>query len=338
MIAVILIGGLGTRLRPLTVRTPKPLLPVLNRPFIEYQLSMLRSQGIKDVLLCSSYRAEDFRRALGNGRSLGLRLRYVEEKVPLGTGGAVKNAESLIKRSGTALVLNGDVLNTFDLRAFQRFHRARKALATIALTEVMDPTHYGLVRTDKSGRIVQFIEKPSADEVVVPTINAGAYLFEPAALALIPPDQPYSLERGLFPELLSARGFFGYRTESYWIDIGTVQNYLRVHLDMLGGRTNLEPRALKRSLDGGKVLIGAKTSIAAGVRFSGHVSIGGGCRIGPGAMLKDCVVLDGSVIGENARIEGSVIGSRCRIGRQSAVVGAGAVAGGSRLEPYTRIG
>lgn len=339
MKAVILIGGMGTRLRPFTLDTPKPLLPVMNRPFLEYQFQILSRHGVREVVLCTSYRAETFRRAFGDGRRLGLKLSYVRERIPLGTGGALKNAEHLLKK--TTLVLNGDVLNAFDIGAFLKFHRSRKAEISIALTRVKDPTRYGLVLTDDKGMVRRFLEKPSWDEVVTNSINAGAYLFEPSVFDHIPAGKPYSLERGLFPERLAAGArIAGYVSPGYWIDIGSVEAYLQVHLDLLRGLTPFKPGPRARpfkNLDGARVTAGPGTTAAPFTRFSGAVSLGAKVRIGRGAQLSDCVVLDGAVIGDGSRLERCVVGPRARIGTHSTLGAGTALAGGSAVGDYSQI-
>ena len=340
MKAAILIGGQGTRLRPFTLETPKPLLPVLNRPFLEYQFRVLRAHGVREAVLCTSYRASDFRRAFGDGRRLGLKLSYVRETMPLGTGGALKNAEKYLG-GGTALVLNGDVLNAFDLSAFLRFHRARRAEISIALSRVKDPTQYGLVLTDERGCVRRFLEKPSWDEVETNTINAGAYLFEPPAFAHIPAGKTYSLERGLFPERLAAGAKLGgWVAPGYWIDIGTVEKYLQVHLDILEGRAPFKPgpgaRALK-GVEGAKVAAGAGLRLAPFARFSGCVSLGRGVSIGRGASLTDCVVLDGASIGDGARLERCIVGAHARVGTHAILGPGAALAGGSTVGDYSQL-
>ncbi len=338
MKAAILIGGRGTRLRPFTLDAPKPLLPVLNRPFLEYQFQVLRAHGVREAVLCTSYRASDFRRVFGDGRRLGLKLRYARERLPLGTGGALKNAEPFL-RDGTALVLNGDVLNAFDLSAFLRFHRSRRAEISIALTRVKDPTQYGLVLTDDKGRVRRFLEKPSWDEVESNAINAGAYLFEPGAFDHIPPGKTYSLERGLFPERLAAGATLaGWIAPGYWIDIGTVDKYLQVHLDILEGRAPFKPGESARPLKGlspARVVSGPGVRIAPFARFGGAVSLGRGVSVGRGAQLSDCVVLDGVRIGDGARLERCVVGARARVGTHAVLGPGAALAGGSRVGDYS---
>ncbi len=339
MKAAILIGGQGTRLRPFTLDTPKPLLSVINRPFLEYQFRILRSHGVREIVLCTSYRAEDFRRAFGTGQRLGVKLRYVRETIPLGTGGALKNAEKHLAGS-TSLILNGDVLNAFDIRAFLAFHRARRAEISIALTRVKDPTMYGLVLTDDKGYVKRFLEKPSWDEVETNTINAGAYLFEPSVFTHLPPGKTYSLERGLFPERLADNARLGgWVAPGYWIDIGTVEKYLQVHLDILEGRTPFKPlgnRALK-GVDGARVVACGKVTVAPFARFSGAVSLGRGVRIGRGAQLSDCVVLDGAHIGDGARLDRCVVGAQARVGTHATLGVGTALAGGSRVGDYSQL-
>lgn len=352
MQAVILIGGKGTRLRPFTIDTPKPLLPVLNRPFLHYQFEVLKAHGVREAVLCTAYQADAFRRSLG-ARTLGLRLRYIEERQPLGTGGALKNAEPLLRRGEPVLVLNGDVLNTLDVTAFLKSHRQKEAEVSIALTRVKDPTLYGLVRTESSGRIREFLEKPSWDEIDSNTINAGAYLFDWSVLSAIPPGVPYSLERQLFPHLLAEkRRLFGFVTSGYWIDIGTVERYRQVHLDIIAGGTPFRPQGTQRrpglwtgpgvrlgefALEGRatRVVLGAGAAVADFARFSGSVCVGPRCVIGKGAWLEDCVVLEGTRVGEGARLSRCVVGSRCRIGAQAQLGEDAALAGGSLVHSFS---
>jgi mannose-1-phosphate guanylyltransferase len=233
--AILLIGGLGTRLRPLTLTTPKPLLPILDRPFLEYQLNFLRRQGFDDVVLCTAYRAEDFRQALQDGRDHGVRIAYVHEDTPLGTVGAIKNAEPHV--TGPTLICNGDILMNLDLRALADFHARKQAQATIALTEVADPSAFGVVDMDKEGRVLQFIEKPAPGTAPSNLINAGAYIFQPEVFAMIPKNTVYSVERGLFPAMLAAgHPLYAKRLEGYWLDVGTLEKYQQAQKDVAEGR------------------------------------------------------------------------------------------------------
>ena len=359
MKALILTGGQGLRLRPFSCRTPKPLLPVANIPFLLHQFRLLRRHGVREAVLATAYRPEAFRRAFGNGSRFGLRLSYSYERTPLGTGGAVRNAAAAAGPAGTILVLNGDILNALDLSAFLRAHRRKQADVSIALVRVPDPTLYGLVETGRDGKILRFLEKPSRDEVTRSTVNAGAYLFEPSAVERIPPGTPYSLERGLFPALLEiGRPLYGFVTNGYWMDIGTVEKYLRVHLDILAGAADdaapFADRLLRRRgailleknarvsagavHDGkGRVLVGAGAAVGAGVRFSGSVCIGPRCVIERGALLSDCVVLAGSRIGEGARLSGCVVGHGCVIEPNASIGPGRALADGSRVNGFSQL-
>jgi mannose-1-phosphate guanylyltransferase len=350
--AVVLAGGQGTRLRPLTLARAKPVVPLLNRPFLAYQLSLLREHGVTDVILSCSYRVEDVERALGDGRDLGVRLRYVVEKEPLGTGGGVRNAADLT--SGRVFVLNGDVLTDVDLTAMRRFHEARGSRTTIYLAPVEDPRAYGLVETDASGRIERFREKPGADEVVTTNlINAGVYLLDAALLQRMPPDRPVSIEREFFPGLI-ADGVpcFGWAPETYWRDIGNPAAYLAAQIDLLQGRvkTPLTPTGDPR--DGSWVAGG--TRVPSGVRviapslIGDNVTLGAGCQIGPLAVIGDgCAVASGARIersvlwervevGANAVVQDSVVGSDARI-TAHAVVGPGAVLESGAAFPGDRL-
>lgn len=352
MRALILTGGLGTRLRPLTTTLPKPVLPVVNKPFLEHQIGDLRRQGVREVLLATGYKPKAFALAFGDGRRLGVKLSYAAETRPLGTGGAVRHAAAFFK--GTTLVLNGDVLQQLDLKAFLSRHASARAEASISLTRVADPTQFGLVELNRGGLVRRFLEKPSPEEVTCDTINAGAYLFEPAVLELIPPGVLYSLERGLFPELLKRRRrLAGWVSHGYWLDIGTLDKYLQAHLDGLGGAWPLPLAGLRRrgpyllergaqlgprtSHEGpGRVLVGAGASVGPGVRFSGSVCLGPGARVSAGAWLGDCVVLADASVGADARLERCIVGRRCRIGA-GAVVGPGRALGdGTVLAPFSR--
>jgi mannose-1-phosphate guanylyltransferase len=352
MQAVILIGGLGSRLRPLTCDIPKPLLPLVNRPCLEYQFNILKSHGIRDVILCTSYRQEIFRHTLRDGRRHGMRLSYVHEPRPLGTGGALRNAARLIK--GPSLVLNGDVLNALDVAAFLRFHKKKRADISIALTRVKDPTQFGLVETDDSSRIRRFVEKPSWDEIRTNTVNAGTYVFERGIIDLIPAGINHSLERSLFPLLLQQhKRLFGFIMTGYWIDIGTVEKYLQVHADILKraapfpiaadrvragvhlGRGVKLGRQLTLATGSGRIVLGARSRIADFARLYGPVSIGPSCSIGQGAQLENCVVLEGARIGEGAQLKGCVVGGGSRVGAGSSVTGKTVLAAGSTVKPYS---
>jgi len=240
MKAILLIGGLGTRLHPLTLTTPKPLLPILDQPFLAYQLDFLRRQGFRDIVLCTAYRAEDFRLVIGDGARYGVQVSYVHEESPLGTGGAIKNAEPHI--DGPVLICNGDILMSLNLRELSDVHKRKKALATIALTKVDDPSAFGVVEIDVDGRVQRFVEKPAPGETSSHTINAGAYIFEKKVFAMIPPGVPCSVEREVFPTMLAEnQPFYGKELSGYWLDVGTLEKYQQAQQDVASGRYPYSP-------------------------------------------------------------------------------------------------
>src|SRR5688500_10817816 len=243
MKAILLAGGMGTRLRPLTAHTPKPIVPIFNRPFLYYQLDLLRKiPEIDEVILSLNYQPRRIEEIFGDGADLGLRIRYVVEPQPLGTAGAIKYAEEFLTDS--VVVFNGDVLTEVDLASVIRLHRERKAKATIVLTPVDNPTAYGLVETDADGNVKRFLEKPKADEITCDTINAGIYVLEPETFDRIPAATNWSIERSYFPSLVD-RGetFVAFTYRGYWIDIGTPEKYVQVHRDIMDGRYVAPPFA-----------------------------------------------------------------------------------------------
>jgi len=311
--AVILAGGQGTRLRPLTLARAKPVVPLLNRPFLAFQLALLREHGVTDVILACSYRVDDVRAALGDASQLGVRLRYVVEKEPLGTGGGVRNAADLV--AGTVFVFNGDVLTDVDLSAMQRFHAERGSRATIFLTRVADPRQYGLVELDADSRLARFREKPAATETITTdTVNAGVYLLDAALIRRIPGDRPVSIEREFFPALIADRvPSYGWCAPAYWRDIGSPAAYREAQMDLLEGRARmlLSPAG---AWDGGSWRA-AGGSVASDARvvppavLGARVTLHPRCQVGPAA-----VIGDGSTIGPDARVEGAVLWERVEVG------------------------
>jgi NDP-sugar pyrophosphorylase family protein len=344
--AVILAGGQGTRLRPLTLARAKPVVPLLNRPFLAYQLALLAQHGVADVLLSCQYRVEDLKSALGEA-SLGVRLRYVVEPAPLGTGGGVRNAADLA--AGLVFVLNGDVLTDADLTAMLDHHEARGARVTIALARVADPRQYGLVETAASGRIERFREKPGADEpITTDTINAGIYLIDAALLHRMPAGRAVSIEREFFPAVI-ADGVpcYGWTLSGYWRDIGSPAAYREAQMDLLDGRVRTPLRPAGNHRDGvwieaeativpGAVLrspavLGAGVHLEAGARVGPHAVLGAGTRVGPGASVEGSVLWEDVVVEAGAALAGCVVGPGARIG-------AGArLAAGTVVEPGARI-
>jgi mannose-1-phosphate guanylyltransferase len=346
MKAVILLGGLGTRLKPFTLERPKPLLPIQNRPFISYQLDQLKKHGVRDVVLALGYRAAHFRRHLGSGRAWGMRFTYSLEKSPLGTGGAIRKALPFL--SGPAFVLNGDALCSVDFTALAKIHRDKRADATLTLVSVDDPSAFGLIETEPDGRIRRFVEKPSPDQITVDTINAGFYLLEPSVVRSIPAGRAVSVEREVFPKL-AGQGFRvqSYLHRGYWADIGTLKSYWQTHMDLLesgalDGLASVQADGNRRAGRGirvhrtakipGSALIGDRCRVGARVVFEGRVCLGPRCVVEEDARLADCVIHEDTVIGARSRVERSLIGRICRIGPDCRV-GPGSVLGDRAMLP-----
>ena len=346
MQALILAGGKGTRLRPLTVYTPKPIVPVVNRPFLLYQIDVLREAGITDITLSLSYQPDKIQQILGNGSEYGVTLRYITEPSPMGTGGAYKFAADTL--GGTTVVFNGDILTNVDIAKLVEFHQSKNAAATIALTPVDDPTRYGLVQVGKGAKVERFVEKPKPDEIEslkINTINAGVYILEPSILDLIPKDTNKSFEYDVFPEILTRElPFFAYvMKDEYWLDIGTPASYLTAHHDFLSGKisgfeltkTNGSDVATRSEIDE-LSFIGDGCVIKPGVRIVNSV-IGAGVHIEEKALIENSVIWSHTRISSSAEISNSIIGRSCHIGR-NAVVGAGTVLGDkTSLTDYTKV-
>jgi mannose-1-phosphate guanylyltransferase len=345
MQALILAGGKGTRLRPLTVYTPKPIVPICNRPFLLYQIETLRAAGITDITLSLSYQPSKIEQLLGDGSDYGVRLKYTTEPQPMGTAGAYKFAAEYI--SEPTIVFNGDVLTDLDLEKVIDEHKRHGAAATIVLTPVEDPSSFGVVETDDDSRVLRFIEKPAPGTAPSNNINAGTYVLEPHVLDLVPAGENYSFEYQLFPDLLK-RGekFYAHVPEkTYWLDIGTPARYLQAHHDLLAGLVrNVQLKERRSDFDS-----------ATAAEIDERSFIGEGCTIKPGAQVINSVLGEGVFIEEKARVENSIIwahtrvnagaqvssaivGRSCYIGR-SAQVGAGAVLGDkTSLTDYTQTG
>jgi NDP-sugar pyrophosphorylase family protein len=331
MKAILLAGGKGTRLRPLTIHTPKPIVPIFDRPFLQFQLDLLkRVPEIDEVILSLNYQPRRIEEMFGDGGDSGLGLKYVVEPAPLGTAGAVRYAGESLRES--VVVFNGDVLTEVDLGAVIALHRERRAKATIVLTPVENPRAYGLVETDAHGNIQRFLEKPGEDEITCNTINAGIYVLEPDTFDRIPADTPWSIERSYFPSLIE-RGetFVAYVYGGYWIDIGTPEKYRQVHRDIMDGRYQAAPFAGVNS----GVCVASTARVETGARleapcFVDHDAvIKGGAVIGPYSVIgRHCHVeehatVDGSIIwadgriGQEAVVRHSLLGRHCHVGRSA---------------------
>jgi mannose-1-phosphate guanylyltransferase len=325
--AVILVGGEGTRLRPLTYHTPKPMVPVLNLPFLEHVIRNLKEHNITEIVMAQFYLPASMREYFGDGSKFGVKLYYVMEEKPLGSAGAVKNVEDFL--DGTFFVLNGDIIHNRDFTAILKFHRRHRAKVTIVLTPVADPTQYGVVETDTNNRVKRFLEKPKAEEVTTNMINAGTWVVEPEILQRIPPDTKCSFERDVFPQMLADKvPFYAYVTDNYWMDTGTPENYIQLHRDILNGKhegyaVDEEVMIGKRCrIDAsakfkGKVVIGDNCKVGKGVKFTGPVIIGPNCRIGENTTITDSVLWHDDDIGNNVKIKSSILADNCKIGDES---------------------
>jgi mannose-1-phosphate guanylyltransferase len=358
MQAVILVGGEGTRLRPLTSTVPKPVVPLVDRPFIVYMLEWLRAHGVDDVVMSCGFLATSVRNVLGDGSAFGLRLRFVEEPEPRGTGGALKYAEELL--DDRFLMLNGDVLTDLDLTAQIAQHEATGATGTLALVPVPDPSAYGLVRLHDDGAVREFVEKPRPDEIDTNLISAGAYVLERSVLDLIPPDRQVSIEREVWPRLVGD-GLYGFAADAYWLDIGTPERYLQGTFDILEG--NVRTGVIERLGDDyvavdatgieGRVippaLVERDCTIAAGAHVGSLVVLGQGVSVGHGSVIERSVVLQGAEVGAGCTLRDCVVAAGARVGDGTeisggAVLGEGVTVGGGnvlthglRLAPQVRL-
>jgi mannose-1-phosphate guanylyltransferase len=337
MQALILAGGEGTRLRPLTSTMPKPVVPLVGRPFISYMLEWLHSHGVDDVILSCGFMADGVRDVLGDGSGLGIRLRYLEEPEPLGTGGALKYAEDLLAER--FYMLNGDVLTDIDLTEQLAQHERTGARATLALIPVEDPSAYGLVRRREDLSVREFLEKPGSDHLDTNLINAGAYIIEREVLAEMPPaGSNVSIERQVFPALVG-RGLFGYEASGYWLDIGTPARYLQATFDILEGNVMTEVgRQLGASglalVDGAQIdgrvvapaLVGRDCIVGARAIVGGRTVLGRGVTVADGAHVESSVLLDGASVGMRATVSSSIIGPHVSIGA-GCHIGGGVVLG-----------
>ncbi|MFC0847980.1 sugar phosphate nucleotidyltransferase [Streptomyces noboritoensis] len=329
--AILLVGGKGTRLRPLTVHTPKPMIPAAGVPFLTHQLARARAAGVEHIVLATSYLAEVFEPYFGDGSELGLHLEYVTEVEPLGTGGAIRNVASRL-RSGPddpVLIFNGDILTGLDIRALVDTHASSGADVSLHLTRVPDPRAFGLVPTDADGRVQAFLEKPQTpEEIVTDQINAGAYVFRRSVIDEIPTGRPVSVERETFPGLLSSGAHLqGMVDSTYWLDLGTPQAFVRGSADLVQGRAP-SPAVPGRCgdrlvLPGATVAPDAK--LTGGTVVGERAVIGAGARISGTTVLADAVIEPGAVITDSLIGAGAVIGARCVLA--GAVVGDGATVG-----------
>lgn len=309
MIAVVLVGGLGTRLRPLTWHTPKQMLPVVDRPMIEWVLAGLARHGVDRAVLSLGYRPDAFQEAYPSGRCAGVELHYAVEPEPLDTAGAIRFAALDADVTERFVVCNGDVLTDLDVSALVAFHAERAAEATIALHQVDDPSRYGVVPTDATGRVEAFVEKPPPGEAPTDLINAGTYVLEPSVLGRIAPGRRVSIERETFPALVAEATLYAMDDRgAYWLDTGTPAAYLQAQIDVLDGRRGSAPSGI----DASAVLDGSASVTRSVLRL--------GVTVEAGATVRDSILLDGAHVGRDAQVERAIIG-------RGACIGAGAIVG-----------
>jgi mannose-1-phosphate guanylyltransferase len=345
--AVVLVGGTGTRLRPLTLTVPKQVLPIVEVPMIERVLAYLEPHGVDEAILSLGYLHGAFTALFPEGRAGDVRLTYAVEPEPLDTAGAVGFAARYAGVSERFLVVNGDVLTDLDITAMVAFHQERGAVATISLSRVADPSAFGLVPVDDSGKVLAFVEKPAPGAVGPSLINAGTYVLEPSVLDHIPEGQRVSIERQVFPLLAATGSLYGYESPGYWTDTGTPLQYLQAQLDLVAGRRPgvPAPGATQRAdgiwvvgdADMGEgveapALLGAGASVAADASVANAV-IGAGCRIHPGARVVESVLLPGVEVGKGAVVRRSIVGRRAVVGEGAEVTELSVIGDGYHVEP-----
>ncbi|WP_327359264.1 NDP-sugar synthase [Streptomyces sp. NBC_01304] len=320
--AILLVGGKGTRLRPVTVHTPKPMVPAAGVPFLTHQLARARAAGIEHIVLATSYLAEVFEPHFGDGSSLGLHLEYVTEDEPLGTGGAIRNVAPLLRSdpSDPVLIFNGDILTGLDIPALVATHESSSADVSLHLTQVEDPRAYGLVPTDSTGRVTAFLEKPQTpEEIVTDQINAGAYVFRRSVIDTIPTGRPVSVERETFPDLLASGAHLqGMVDSTYWLDLGTPQAFVRGSADLVLGRAP-SPAVPGRC---GDRLVLPTARVAPDAKLTGGTVVGEGATVGAGARIEGSTILSGAVIEPGATITDSLVGADSVIGARTILAGA----------------
>jgi len=350
MQALILVGGEGTRLRPLTLTTPKPVVPLVDRPFIRYMVDWLARHGVDDVVMACGFLAAGVRDVLGDGEGDGPRLRYVEEPEPRGTAGAMKFAERFL--DDRFLALNGDVLTDLDLGKLIELHEQRGADATLALHPVEDPSAYGLVRRSEDGEITEFIEKPDPGEIDTDEVNAGAYVLEKSVLGLVPEGREVSIEREVFPKLVGKR-LYGRRLEGYWMDIGTPQRYLQASWDILerrvetdvGQRLDPDGRLVESDVEMGAgvsveapAIIEARARLADGARVGPRAVVGSGSEVGERATVEESVLMHGARVGAGAEVRGAILAGGVEVGDGASVAPGAVIGEGARIAPGSTVG
>jgi len=350
MKALLLMGGFGTRLRPFTITKPKALLPIVNIPFVSYQFELLRIYGINEVVLGIGYKGDEFKKILGIGKEMGLKIYLSYEKTPLGTGGAIKNAERFLKGKEPFFVFNGDILANFNLEKILNFHKEKNAFITIGMVKVSDPSSYGLIVTDDQMQIKKFIEKPKPEEIITDTINAGVYVFQPEVLDEIPEDKEVSVEKEVFPGILDkGKDMYGYIHYGYWLDVGTIDKYRKANFDLIDGKIELlykrtdekiekkENSIIDKSVSvEGKLIVDDEVFIGENSVFKGKVIIGKKSFIGKNCLIENSIIFENVIIGDNCCIKDSVIGNSVFI-KQNCEIKNSAIGDNSYISEFSKI-
>ncbi len=332
MKAVIMAGGFGTRLRPLTCNIPKPMVPLINKPMMAHIINLLKQYGISDIVATLFYQPETISGYFGDGKGHGVTLQYRKAEADLGTAGSVRNAQDFLDER--FMIISGDVLTDFNLAKAIAFHEKNKAQATILLTRVANPLQFGVVLTRDDGRVIRFLEKPSWGEVFSDTINTGIYIIEPEVLDLIPKGEEFDFSKNLFPAMMDHDlPLYGYIADGYWRDIGNLHEYLEAHFDILRGVVNVTVEGSKKGnvhvgegtlieTEGknmqGTVIVGKNARIHPGVILANAV-VGDDCEILPGSVISNSVIWNGTQIGARAELSSDVIGTKCIIGDETMI-------------------
>ncbi len=316
MQAVIMAGGFGTRLRPLSCNIPKPMVPMVNRPMLFHIIELLKKHGFTDLTMMLYFQPDVITEYFGDGSKFGVKIRYLRPEGDLGTAGSVKFAQKHI--NGTFLVISGDVLTDFDLTKAVEYHKHKKAAATMILTRVPNPLQFGVVIAGADGKIERFLEKPSWGEVFSDTINTGIYVLEPKVFDNVPAEKSVDFSKDLFPALLKEdKGLFGYTAEGYWKDVGNLDEYRLGHYDVLENKLKISIAGRAVKVGGKEIMVGENTKIEDGVEVGDNVVIGNDCHIHKGAFIGHSVLGDNVTIGAGANIYGSVLWNNTCIGREA---------------------
>lgn len=333
MQAVILAGGKGTRLHPLTSNTPKPMVDLFDKPVLEHTIELLTKHGIRDIVITLAHKADQIIDHFSGGARWGVNIQYALEDMPKGTAGGLRSLQPVL--SDTFVVISGDAVTDFDLTAAMAFHKKRSAIATMLLYSVDDPSHFGIVEAESDGRITRFMEKPDPTETFTNTVNTGIYIIEPSVIDWIPFETVYDFSRDLFPRFLeSGEPFYAVRPDGYWCDVGNLAQYRNVHFDAMTGRVKLDIPGMQVT-DG--VWLGRDAEIDPSVRLAAPLYVGSGTSIEKDAELgRFAAIGNMSLIGENAQVTHSVVGARTKVGQNSQVFGS-VLGNGYRLADGTHL-